>query len=259
MEWSLNLSGSKLRELAIHPGASGPFVLTGAAGYRQVQTPKGKVFAFDPEGKYVLTCAPKGGLLYQVITLIYYMFLIFSLHISPSKQTYLIIFNPLIVTIAVLVRLLIKKIWAIAIEVREVTSKVFHVSCSNLLCMLLKTSCHTSSIMAEKKSKWPIFCDFSHFDLVGAITSKVSHVSCSNVLCMLLITSSRTNSIMAQKIQIGRFSAIFHILRKYFDFVGAITSKVFNVSCLNLYCILLITSSRTSSIMAAGYCRVCSC
>ena len=43
-----------------------------------------------------------------------------------------------------------------------ITWKVFHISFSNLLCMLLMTSSRTSTIMAGKK-KWPIYCDFSHF------------------------------------------------------------------------------------------------
>ena len=37
--------------------------------------------------------------------------------------------------------------------VGAITSKVFHVSSSNLLCMLLISSFWTSSIMAEKKFK----------------------------------------------------------------------------------------------------------
>ena len=37
------------------------------------------------------------------------------------------------------------------------TSKHFHVSCSNVLCMFLMTSLRTKSIVAEKK--WPIYCD----------------------------------------------------------------------------------------------------
>ena len=35
-------------------------------------------------------------------------------------------------------------------------------SCQNLLCMLLISSSRISSIMAEKNSKWPIYCDFGH-------------------------------------------------------------------------------------------------
>ena len=61
------------------------------------------------------------------------------------------------------------------------------------------------------------------------------------------------------KIQNGRFIAIFRFLRQYFYLVGTITSKVVHISCSNVYCMLLKTSSQTSAIVAAGYCRVCSC
>ena len=52
------------------------------------------------------------------------------------------------------------------------------------------------------------------------------------------MNSSRTSSITAEKNQNGRFIAIFCILRGSFDLVGAIT---------------------LSSIMTAGYRRVCFC
>ena len=50
-----------------------------------------------------------------------------------------------------------------AFYVNKITCKVFHVSSSNFLCMILISSSRTSAIMAAKKSKWPIYCDFSHF------------------------------------------------------------------------------------------------
>ena len=40
--------------------------------------------------------------------------------------------------------------------------KVFHISSSILLCMLLICTSWTSSIVAEK-IQWPINCDFLHF------------------------------------------------------------------------------------------------
>ena len=55
-----------MAQLPVHSGACGPFVLTGAAGYRQVQTPKGKLFAFDTDGTHVLTCEQTGGMIYKV-------------------------------------------------------------------------------------------------------------------------------------------------------------------------------------------------
>ena len=61
------MMGNKLSDLSIHTGACGPFVLSGAGGYRQVQTPKGRLFAFDTEGQHVLTCSQNGGLVYKVI------------------------------------------------------------------------------------------------------------------------------------------------------------------------------------------------
>ena len=55
---------------------------------------------------------------------------------------------------------------------------------------------------------------------------------------------------MAEKNQNGRFIAIFRILRKKFNLVGAITWTVLHVSLPNLLCMLLVTSSQTSLIMA---------
>ena len=65
-QWSINKTGKKITDLGVHSGACGPFIMTGAGGYRQVQTPKGKLFAFDTEGQYVLTCSQSGGLIYKV-------------------------------------------------------------------------------------------------------------------------------------------------------------------------------------------------
>ncbi len=69
IEWNLKKNGCKTGELPIHPGACGPFILTGPGGYRQVQTPRGKLFAFDTHAKHVLTCATNGGLVYSVCRL----------------------------------------------------------------------------------------------------------------------------------------------------------------------------------------------
>ena len=41
-------------------------MLSGTGGYRQVQTPKGQLFAFSADGQHVLTCAQNGGSIYQV-------------------------------------------------------------------------------------------------------------------------------------------------------------------------------------------------
>ena len=78
--------------------------------------------------------------------------------------------------------------------------------------------------------------------------------SCSCILpkfvCTLQMISSRTSSIMSEKNQNGRFIALFCILHQKFDLLGAITWIVVYVSCSNLLCIFLISSSRTSSITA---------
>ena len=77
--------------------------------------------------------------------------------------------------------------------------------------MLLIISSKTSAIMAENKSKWPIYVHYHFFKVVNfTLTSKKCRVSCSNVFCMLIITSL-TSFIMAEKNQNGRF--IYFILR----------------------------------------------
>nr|AAF29021.1 HSPC049 [Homo sapiens] len=46
--------------------ATGPFVLSGYSGYKQVQVPRGRLFAFDSEGNYMLTCSATGGVIYKL-------------------------------------------------------------------------------------------------------------------------------------------------------------------------------------------------
>nr|XP_054766186.1 WD repeat-containing protein 91-like [Lytechinus pictus] len=65
-EWSIHKVGQKLLDMPIHDGATGPFVVSGFGGYRQQQNPRGKLFAFDSSGNYVLTCAPHGGVIYKL-------------------------------------------------------------------------------------------------------------------------------------------------------------------------------------------------
>ncbi|XP_030841451.1 WD repeat-containing protein 91 [Strongylocentrotus purpuratus] len=65
-EWSIHKVGQKLMDMPIHDGATGPFVVSGFGGYRQQQNPRGKLFAFDSSGNYVLTCAPHGGVIYKL-------------------------------------------------------------------------------------------------------------------------------------------------------------------------------------------------
>ena len=71
---------------------------------------------------------------------------------------------------------------------------------------------------------------------LGVITSKV--FSCILLKFAMLFTNN----------QFSANNVIFHILRQHL--LGVITLKVFHVSSSNLLCMLLITSSRTSSIMA---------
>ncbi|XP_013383261.1 WD repeat-containing protein 91 [Lingula anatina] len=66
LQWSVHKMSTKIQDLPLHPGATGPFTVTGPGGYQQTQKPKGKLFAFDSDGKYVLTCADTGGKIYKV-------------------------------------------------------------------------------------------------------------------------------------------------------------------------------------------------
>ncbi|XP_071946900.1 WD repeat-containing protein 91-like [Antedon mediterranea] len=65
-QWSIQQVGQKINELPIHNGATGPFVVSGYGGYKQEQIPCGKLFAFDPSGGHVMTCAMNGSLVYKV-------------------------------------------------------------------------------------------------------------------------------------------------------------------------------------------------
>lgn len=41
-------------------------MLSGYSGYKQVQFPRGRLFAFDSEGNYMLTCSSTGGVIFKV-------------------------------------------------------------------------------------------------------------------------------------------------------------------------------------------------
>uniref|UniRef100_A0A8C8SST1 WD repeat-containing protein 91 n=1 Tax=Pelusios castaneus TaxID=367368 RepID=A0A8C8SST1_9SAUR len=66
IQWNIHKSGSKVSEYALPTDATGPFVLSGYSGYKQVQVPRGRLFAFDSEGKYMLTCSSTGGIIYKL-------------------------------------------------------------------------------------------------------------------------------------------------------------------------------------------------
>ncbi|KAL8221763.1 UNVERIFIED_CONTAM: WD repeat-containing protein 91 [Gekko kuhli] len=66
IQWNIHKSGSKVSEYGLPRDATGPFVLSGYSGYKQVQIPHGRLFAFDSEGNYMLTCSSSGGVIYKL-------------------------------------------------------------------------------------------------------------------------------------------------------------------------------------------------
>ncbi|CAB1351948.1 unnamed protein product [Coregonus sp. 'balchen'] len=63
--WNIHRCGEKQFEHSLPQDATGPFVLSGYSGYKQVQVPRGRLFAFDSEGQHVLTCSNNGGIIYR--------------------------------------------------------------------------------------------------------------------------------------------------------------------------------------------------
>uniref|UniRef100_A0A452UJ36 WD repeat-containing protein 91 n=1 Tax=Ursus maritimus TaxID=29073 RepID=A0A452UJ36_URSMA len=66
IQWNIHRSGLKVSEYGLPADATGPFVLSGYSGYKQVQVPRGRLFAFDSEGNYMLTCSATGGVIYKL-------------------------------------------------------------------------------------------------------------------------------------------------------------------------------------------------
>ncbi|XP_063785091.1 WD repeat-containing protein 91 [Pseudophryne corroboree] len=66
IQWDIHKSGQKVSEYSLPPDATGPFMLSGYSGYKQVQFPRGRLFAFDSEGNYMLTCSNNGGVIYKL-------------------------------------------------------------------------------------------------------------------------------------------------------------------------------------------------
>ncbi|ELK35562.1 WD repeat-containing protein 91 [Myotis davidii] len=66
IQWNIHKSGLKVSEFGLPADATGPFVLSGYSGYKQVQAPRGRLFAFDSEGNYMLTCSATGGIIYKL-------------------------------------------------------------------------------------------------------------------------------------------------------------------------------------------------
>lgn len=102
IQWNIHRCGVKQSEQALAQDATGPFILSGYSGYKQVsltqlnssqfyrtksdlvwksyihfnntlsclfiqvQVPRGRLFAFDSEGQHVLMCSSSGGLIQRV-------------------------------------------------------------------------------------------------------------------------------------------------------------------------------------------------
>lgn len=66
IQWNIHRCGVRQSEQALPQEATGPFVLSGYSGYKQVQTPRGRLFAFDSEGQHVLTCSSSGGIIHRL-------------------------------------------------------------------------------------------------------------------------------------------------------------------------------------------------
>ncbi|KAK3593070.1 hypothetical protein CHS0354_007861 [Potamilus streckersoni] len=63
-EWNMNRLGKKIQDLNIHSGAVPQFLTSEPIGNKEI--PRGKLFAFDAEGKYLLTCDETKGVIYKV-------------------------------------------------------------------------------------------------------------------------------------------------------------------------------------------------
>ncbi|TNN38398.1 WD repeat-containing protein 91 [Liparis tanakae] len=66
IQWNIHRCGVQQSEQLLPQEATGPFVLSGYSGYKQVQVPRGRLFAFDSEGQHILTCSSSGGLIYRL-------------------------------------------------------------------------------------------------------------------------------------------------------------------------------------------------
>ncbi|TRY97122.1 hypothetical protein DNTS_032783 [Danionella cerebrum] len=66
VQWNIHRCGAKQSEYSLSQDAVGPFVLSGYSGYKQVQVPRGRLFAFDSEGQHVLTCSSSGGNIFRL-------------------------------------------------------------------------------------------------------------------------------------------------------------------------------------------------
>ena len=65
-KWGINRSGEKIVEFKIHEHASNP-TEGRLKGQYYPDIPRGNLFAFESEDKFVLTCSPQEATVYQVI------------------------------------------------------------------------------------------------------------------------------------------------------------------------------------------------
>lgn len=63
-QWSVMKSGEKVTEFDVHEDACRPW--SQGSGPYYPSTPRGNLFAFESEDKFVLTCAPQQAIVYQV-------------------------------------------------------------------------------------------------------------------------------------------------------------------------------------------------
>ncbi|XP_065828385.1 WD repeat-containing protein 91-like isoform X2 [Oscarella lobularis] len=64
LQWSLHHIGQRIADLSLPLEATNPLQ---AAGYTGTDTiPRGRLFAFDSEGQYFITCGPSNGLVYKL-------------------------------------------------------------------------------------------------------------------------------------------------------------------------------------------------
>lgn len=69
-KWGINRSGEKIVEFKIHQQASNP-TEGRLKGEYYPEVPRGNLFAFENEDKYVLTCGPQEAIVYQVSVVAY--------------------------------------------------------------------------------------------------------------------------------------------------------------------------------------------
>lgn len=68
-QWSINKTGQKMNEFTLHDRCAGPFSRQPGSATSAISFchPVGKLFVFDVEGKYVLSCADNSGIIYRLI------------------------------------------------------------------------------------------------------------------------------------------------------------------------------------------------